>query len=111
MKMPHLTNGQKAAAVTGMGAASLVGVIGLAIADLAMGRGAGQQSALMPAAFAFLCANVTASMSYLMGASAPDPGPMAQLPLSPGETRLAVTSEARPPVPVTTDDDPQVTRG
>lgn len=110
MKMPHLTNGQKAAAVTGMGAASLVGVIGLAVADLMMGRGAGQ-SALMPAAFAFLCANVTASMSYLMGASAPDPGPMAQLPLSPGETRLAVTSEARPPAPATTDDDPKVTHG
>jgi len=82
VKVPPLTNGQKATAVTGMGAASLVGVIGLAVADLLMGRGAGQ-SALMPAAFAFLCANVTAAMSYLMGASAPDPGPMQQPQLLP----------------------------
>lgn len=98
MKFPHLTNGQKAAAVTGMGAASLVGVIGLAIADLLMGRGA-SQSALMPAAFAFLCANVTAAMSFLMGASAPDPGTL-------GQPALAVAPvPALPSPPATTIDD------
>lgn len=102
MKFPHLTNGQKAAAVTGMGAASLVGVIGLAVADLVMGRGAGQ-SALMPAAFAFLCANVTAAMSYLMGASAPDQGPFAQQMLTAPVPLPAVIPP--PPAAGTTIDD------
>jgi hypothetical protein len=98
-----MSNGQKAAAVALMGAVSLLGLIALAIVDLVKGSGDGHSSSLMASAFTFLTVQAGGAMTYLMGASTPD-----QLsgrePLAPGETRVAVTSEASAAAPTTVDD-------
>lgn len=63
--MLSLTNGHKSFAVAVFGMLSLGGVLALVL--LADG-----DSKLVVAAFTFLCSNVTTSMGFLTGSSAPD---------------------------------------
>lgn len=73
MGLPHLENGQKAAAVALMGTLSLIAIAGLAIADLSMVKMPdGHASQLIVAAFTFFTGTATSSLAYLMGSTAPD---------------------------------------